>query len=258
MAVFAASYKGTAREADVVISVEMDASRLDLIRNRNSVDGEIEIAAAAISAAGKVVKGQRYRLRLRLKADTYERAQANGLRLLSEMSLPPGRYQLRVVAGNISSPSAGSVMYDLAVPDFTKDPLVMSDVSLTSASAEQVVTLMPEQPLRDVLPAPPTASREFTAGETLTVYAEVYENLRNRSAGTVDLKAELRDEAGRVLHTVMGIRSLSELRRASDAHRFIAELPVNGEPGLYVIHVEAQGQIGEQRTVSRDIQISLK
>jgi hypothetical protein len=258
MAVFAATYKGTGREASVAIAVEMDVSRLDLIRNRDSVDGEIEVVTGAISAAGKVAGGQHYRLRLTLKAETYERAEANGLRVLSEMALPPGRYQLRVVAGNTSSPEAGSVMYDLEVPDFTKGPLVMSDVSLTSASAAEAVTLIPKQPLREGPPVPPTASREFASGETLTVYAEVYDNLRNRSNDTVDLTAELRDDAGRVLQTVTENRSLSELRRAPDGRRFIAQLPLDGAPGLYVIHVEAQATDGEPRIVSRDIPIRLK
>jgi hypothetical protein len=134
----------------------------------------------------------------------------------------------------------------------------MSDVSLTSASAAEALTLIPKQPLREGPPVPPTASREFTSGDTLTVYAEVYENLRNRSIDTVDLTTELRDDAGRVLQTVTESRSLSELRRAPEGRRFIAQLPLDGAPGLYVIHVEAQATSGEPRIVSWDIPIRLR
>ena len=88
-------------------------------------------------------------------------------------------------------------MYDLEVPDFTKGPLVMSGVALTSEAAEHAVTSAPAAPLRDLLPSPPTAVREFDRGDTLTIYAEVYQNIRQRTPNTVTLTAELRGRGAR-------------------------------------------------------------
>jgi hypothetical protein len=255
MTVFAAPYRRTGRETTVAIALEMDISRLDLTASRDLLSGEIEMATTAINAAGKVFKGEQHRLRLALKPDTYTRAQANGLRLLSEMALPAGRYQLRVAAGNTGSNRAGSVMYDLDVPDFTKAPLVMSGVSLTSAAAARSLTLTPKTPLRDVFTTPLTASREFTAGDTLTTYVEVYENLRKPAAHTVDLAVTLRSDEGRVVRTITDERSLTASAGQSGGEGFLAQVPLDVDPGIYVIHVEARSTAGERPTVSRDIQI---
>ena len=73
--------------------------------------------------------GERQTATLTLKPDTYERAKARGFRVLSQANLPPGRYQMRVAAGNKAG-KAGSVVYDLEVPDFNKEPLMMSGVRL--------------------------------------------------------------------------------------------------------------------------------
>ena len=54
-----------------------------------------------------------------------------GIRMVLETALAPGRYQMRIAAGNREA-KAGSVVYDLDVPDFTKDPLIMSGVSIGS------------------------------------------------------------------------------------------------------------------------------
>jgi hypothetical protein len=257
MAVFAAAFKGTGRDANVALSIEFDASRLDLVDTGSSVDGEIDVATVAVGAGGTVHTGARQRLKLTLQPDTYERAQASGVRVLTDISLPPGRYQLRVAGGNVAG-RAGSVMYDLEVPDFTRDPLVMSGVALTAVSASRAFTAAVKDPLRDLLPAPATAARDFASGDQLAVYAEVYENLRTRAAHTVSLKAELRSDEGRVLQTVEEQRSSSELDGTSGGYGFRADVPLDVGPGIYVIHIEAQANVSQRPTVSRDIQIRVR
>jgi len=115
MAVSAAPYKGSGRDAQVLITVEMRASELGLVETQNRFNAQIEVAAAAIGATGRIVKGEFHRVGLSLTSDSYERAQRNGIRFLGELALPPGRYQLRVVAGNTGG-RAGAVSADLEVP----------------------------------------------------------------------------------------------------------------------------------------------
>lgn len=259
MAVFAAPYKSGRRgEASVTIVVEMDVERLGLMTRGGTVAGEIQVASAAIDAAGRIFDGQHHRLELALEPETWTNARENGFRVLSVVTLPAGRYQLRVAAGGVSGRDAGSVMYDLEVPDFTKGPLVMSGVSLTSDSTGRAVTSAPDAPLRDLLPSPPTAARVFDRGDTLTLYAEVYQNRRERSPNTVTLTAELRDDAGRPLQTVSEERRSTELAGQTGGYGFRAELPLDVEPGIYVIHVEARASIRNQPTVSRDVQIRVE
>jgi VWFA-related protein len=257
MGVFAAPFKGSGRDANVIVSVELDASRLGLVDTGVAVQGEIEVATAAIASTDKVYYGDRPRMRLTLRPDTYTRALGSSVRVLTQIVLPPGRYQLRIAGGNISGP-AGSVMADLEVPDFTQDGLVMSGVALTSVMAAEAFTATAKNLLSDLLPAPATAVREFARGDAIAIYAEVYENLRTRATHTVSLKAELRSDEGRVIQTVDEDRSSTDLQGASGGYGFRAELPLEVDPGIYVIHVEARANIGDQPTVTRDIQIRVK
>jgi hypothetical protein len=178
--------------------------------------------------------------------------------MVVETTLGPGRYQMRVAAGNRES-KAGSVVYDLDVPDFTKDPLVLSGVSIGSAATSRIMTLNAKTPFAATIPGNITASREFEAGDTVGIYAEAYENLKNTTPHIVDLVAELRAEGGTVVRKVSEERSSKELQGTRGGYGFAAQLPLNDvAAGIYVIHVEARANVGDRPTVSKDIQIRVR
>jgi VWFA-related protein len=257
MAVFAAPFKGDGRNAKVAVTIELDPEHLGLMRRGDTMAGEIQVAMTAVSAAGKIMPTQHQRVAMALGPDIYETARTQGLRVLSELALPAGRYQLRVAAGNVNG-QAGAVMHDLEVPDFTKGPLVMSGIAVTSDRTSKAVSAFPREPLRGILPAPPTAAREFPVGAHLTLYSEVYENSRSRGAHTVTMKALLRSSEGRLRHAVEEELSSREVQGRSGSYRLTAGIPLDVEPGLYVIHVEARGNGDGSTTVSRDVQIRVK
>jgi hypothetical protein len=177
--------------------------------------------------------------------------------VLGEIKLPPGRYQVRAALGN--GTRAGSVIYDVDVPDFSQQPLMMSGVALTSRLLATTPTLTPKNPLRDFLPAPPTTTREFSADDTIALFAEVYDNLKTAAAHTVDLTATLRADDGREIRSVSEQRSSAELTGATGGFGFRADLALEGaEPGLYVIHIEARANAGDRPVVSRDVAIRVK
>jgi hypothetical protein len=258
MSVTAAPFKGSGRDSNVAIAIELDAARLNLIKGAATLDGQVDVAAAAVNAGGKVFQGERHRLKLALKPETHETAREYGFRVLVEMSLPPGRYQLRAAAGDVNGSTAGSVIADLEVPDFTKPPIIMSGVILTSKAAAGVVTSEPKFSIGEVLPGPPTTRREFSRGDSLAAYAEVYENGRNRTPHTVSLKADLRTDEGRIVQTVSQQRSSTELQGKSGGYGFRPELSLDVDPGIYVIHLEAQANIADRPTVTRRVQIRVR
>ena len=94
------------------------------------------------------------------------------------------------------------MLYDLEVPDFSKEKFVMSGVALTSRAAAEAPTVKPKDPLADYLPGPPTTMREFTRDDTVALFAEFYENMPGAQAHMLEFKAELRAEGGRVVQTV--------------------------------------------------------
>jgi VWFA-related protein len=256
--VFAAPFKGSAPNAAIAMVVEVDVRTLDFVEKGGTFNEQVEVAFTSMNNQGKVFPGERQTATLTLKPDTYERAQARGLRVLTQANLPPGRYQMRVAAGNRTG-KAGSVVYDLEVPDFTKAPLVMSGVALTAASAGQAPTIKPKDPLGDFLPGPPTAEREFERGDLLVLFAEFYENVRGAAEHMLDFRAELRAEGGRVVQAVTDERSSTELQGTSGGYGFQARLPLEAvEPGLYVIHVEGRSRVNPDSVVSRDIQVRVR
>ena len=96
-----------------------------------------------------------------------------GLRVVSEIMLPPGRYQLRAAAAEEGAGASANVLYDLEVPDFYKQPLTMSGLAITAASAGETGTVRAKDPFNTLLPAPITAAREFTRDDTLALFAVV-------------------------------------------------------------------------------------
>jgi hypothetical protein len=132
----------------------------------------------------------------------------------------------------------------------------MSGVALTSSNADDTVTVWPgaARPLDAQLPAPITVAREFWTEETVTLYAEVYENGR-RAARTIDFKVDLRSAAGRAVSTFTAQRSSND---ANGTASFTAPIRLDGvEPGAYVLHVEARTSAGS-KTITKDIPIRVR
>ena len=86
-----------------------------------------------LEARGKAQQGRRSEVKLNLKPQTAQVMAATAVRLAPRLTLPPGRYQLRVAAKETGG-LTGSVFYDLTVPDFTKQKFDMSGVVLTAAT----------------------------------------------------------------------------------------------------------------------------
>jgi hypothetical protein len=198
--VFAAPYKLVGNRSIIALAVEIDASALDFETQTDARTGNLEVSYLATDATGTIHPGRRHSVNLSATGEASSQSVKQTVRLLSQLELPKGRYQLRIAAGNASS--AGSVVYDLDVPDFTKGPLVMSGVSLTSTAAGAVTTLKLHDPLADVLPAPFTATREFSSDDEIVLFAEVYDNRqagRNAAPGAIEFTAAITTELGQRL-----------------------------------------------------------
>ena len=256
--VFAAPFKGSSRDATVVAAVEVDASQLGLVEKDGTHVGALEVSYFSVDMKNKFYPGQTQTARLTLRPETFEQVMKTGIRTMIETTLPPGRYQMRIAAGGQQS-RAGSVVYDIDVPDFTKDQFAMSGVALGSAATARIMTMNSKTAFASALPGNITSTREFAVGDMLGVYAEVYETLKNATSHTVTLTAQLRAEGGTVVRAVSDERSSTELQGQRGGYGFSAQLPLNDvAPGLYVIHVEARANTGDRPTVSKDVQIRVR
>ena len=260
LSLFAAAYKGTAPNASVALALEMRADDFMFAERNGAFNNRVEVVFSSVDTAGTVRAGNRHVLTLELKPETLAVARQRGLRVVSEIALPPGRYQLRAAAAEEGSNRSGSVLYDLEVPDFYKAGLSMSGVSLTSAAASATPTVRPKDPLADVLPGPPATMREFERADRLGLFAEFYENMPGAPTHVVDIATTMRDADGRIVFEQREERSSTDLQGASGGYGYGLQIPLGDiAPGTYVMRVEGRSRADAAKAaIGRDVLIRIR
>jgi len=252
LAATAAVFKGPQPNGSVIVSTLIAGAALPLQEQDGVFRNHVELALVATNQSGKSFSGGRNTLDLNMKPDSAKRAMAMGFRVVSTIDLPPGRYTLRIGARENNTKKAGSVSYDLEVPDFTKEPLLMSSLALTSAASSVTPTARSKDPLQQLLPGPLSTHREFPQGDEVALFAEVYDN-RVTEPHKVDIRASLRAEGGQAVFQTAEERDSSELKGSAGGYGFATRIPLKDvAPGLYVIRVEAQSRLGDRPTVARE------
>jgi len=260
MRVFAAPIKGEAPNAVVAISIEMNVSDFTFVEANGTFNDRLELALTAVDAQGNQKGSTSHSVNVAMKPETLTRARANGIRVLTQLDVPPGRYQFRVAAAE-SGGKSGSVIADVEVPDFLKPSLAMSGLALTSTTALDGVTVSPKNPLATFLPAPLMAGREFSSSETLALFAEFYENLpANTPAHKVDVTTIIRADDGRIISQNEEEMDSGELARGRGGFGFTTRIQLGSlSPGIYVIHVQGHSRVAKpEEGVGRDIQIRVR
>lgn len=247
--VFAAPFKGTAPKASVLLGVEIRGADLKL-----AAGDKIQMSYRAVDAKGKYQGGSNDIVTLNLRPETKAAVQQAGLRTLSRVALPPGRYQLRVAVDDLNTHMVGSVLYDLDVPDFSKAPLSMSGIVLTSVSASRVPTVRPDEELRQVLPASPVGTRVFPPDDEIALFTEVYDNAAS-TPHKVDLMTTVTSDDGKVVFKTDEARDSSDIQGKSGGYGYTARVPLKDlPPGLYVLKVEARSRLGASPAADRQVQ----
>jgi VWFA-related protein len=250
--VFGAPFKGTGRNGSVLLALEIDGSALKFEERAGRYNEKLEISIVAPDEKAKVQGGDRQQFDLSLMPDTYQRVSRTGVRLLSRLEVPPGRYQIRVGAHESTGGTLAMVPYDLEVPDYANVPLGLSGVVVTSTQADYYVTPNPDPQLKEVLASPPVVSRRFTSAETLTTFVEVY-NRSSEQAHTLTLATSVLDgQDGRPVFQTKDSREAqagSKLRTDG----FTATIPLKDfRPGTYVLRVEASSS-GDKAVAFREL-----
>jgi VWFA-related protein len=269
MRLFAAAYKGTPPNAAVALAVELNIDALKFTQKNGTYNDALNLVTYVTDDNGKTRVNEKASVDLTLMPATLARAHERGFRVTSAVNLPPGRYQLRISAADAAG-VAGSVLRTLVVPDFYKQPLTMSGLTLLSASGLLAPTArVKDDPVGLLLMRPPTTAREFTRDDQLVLFAEVYENQQSAQPHMIDIGTEVRAEGGQVVFRNSEARSSSELQggglpadaRSAKAggYGYTVQIPLKDfTPGLYVVHVEGKRRDGNVPAVSRDVQIRIR
>jgi VWFA-related protein len=254
MRVYAAGFRGRDKNAAVAVVLELSAARLNLVEQDGAHRGAVDVVYAITDARKTKRPLIRQRATMALKPDTYERVSRGAIRMVSELFLPEGQYQLRVSAGGEAV--AGSVVYDLTVPDFRED-FSMSGIALTSAQARGTMTVSAVTRQATPLPWAPTTAREFESDDVLSVYGEAYENrLRPH---TVSLTMSMVDAAGRMRGRNVTESRVVEKPKQASVHTFAPTIRLSQlETGAYTLRFEMSSSIDPRRVERRDVAIRVR
>ena len=137
----------------------------------------------------------------------------------------------------------------------------MSGIALASAAGSRFPTASPDPSVnefKDVLPAPPSASREFPRNDTLAVFAEVYDN-ENKTPHRVEITATVLADDGKVVHTTSDVRKSEELQGATGGYGYTTKFPLTAfAPGRYVLRLTATSLLGKPEPVTREIEFRVQ
>ena len=119
-------------------------------------------------------------------------------------------------------------------------------VLLTSSAAGAFITPRPDAQLKELLPAPPIATRVFEPRQTIAFLAELYDN-SDRSSHAVDFAATVRAVSdGRVVFTMRDERTV-QAGSTPRTEGYKGEMALKDfAPGAYVLRVEATSRTGNQ------------
>ena len=252
MKVFATPFKGTAPNASVLLAVELRGRDLRL----NPTD-KVVVTYAMVDAGGKIRASSTTSLGMGLKPETKTRVASSGLRLLTRVDVPPGRYQVRFAAHDAGGGNVGSVLYDLDVPDFIKLPFSMSGLAVTSPSSVTEPTVRPDESLQQVMPGPPVAARSFPQNDELALFAEVYDNDAAKPH-KVDITTTVSSDEGKVMIKTDETRDSSELEGRRGGYGYAVRLPLKElPPGSYVLTVSARSRLGDTPSAERQVQFTV-
>ena len=243
LSVQAAPFKGASKEASVALTIELDGSELEFAQQQNGLFADsLEVSFFALNEDSRAQRGTRAALNLAIRPETYQRVKALGVRLNSRTAMTPGRYQLRVGARNPVSEKTGTVFYDVTVPDFTREPLMIGGLLVAAlSSGADVLTPQRDPAAEKLLGAPATTRRSFDRSDTLAWSTEIYDNVPKQPR-QFDVSARLIDESGRdVFASRDPLRNGDAGTPKWQTFGYTGRIPLKDiSPGRYLLRVEAQ------------------
>ncbi|MEZ5319368.1 MAG: VWA domain-containing protein [Vicinamibacterales bacterium] len=247
--------RGAEGQGLVQFTVEFPKDALSFEDKGNAFANRVDLSYLATDTEGNTKKTGSKILDMVLKPEGHDAAEAHGIRFATEMPLPPGRYQIRLAAKESVGARAGSIFWDVTVPDFSAERLTMSDLVLSSAMGGAAPTVHDAATLKAMLSVPPTVGRVFSLDDTLTVFSEVYD--RDTEAHDVQLKVSVQMDDGTEVWSDDQARESSTRNAERGSYAYSARVPLQDlAPGRFTLVVEATSSLGP--TAKRELQFRIE
>jgi len=187
---------------------------------------------------------------LDIPASAAPKVTPNGVRLVSRVTVHPGTYRLWVGAVQTPSGLRGSVMTEIDIPDYDRQPLAMSGIALSSTEARRIYTARTDPLLDDIFGGPPVAHREFILDSDLWLYGEIYDHRSN--GGEVTAEVTVRSPDGNVVYRTPFEEAPVQFGR-------LAQIPLKQiGVGVFVATIEARSSSPETVSATRTVAFRVK
>jgi VWFA-related protein len=174
----------------VILAAKIPGSQVAFMKKSGKHDTEFDFAWKFTDEKNHVAGGLRDTLPVHMTNDTYEEVIGSNLFYEGEITLPPGKYNLKAVVRENESGKIGTFETPIVVPDVSDTGLGLSSIVLSNEvkTSEELdrarVNRDKNSPLqvgnRSVLPS---VTRVFRTNQMLTVYLESYAGKNVAAAG---------------------------------------------------------------------------
>jgi VWFA-related protein len=250
--VSAVPFRGLPEAASVLLMLQTPPGAVKFVERNGRYEGTLEVSFVAVDDTGKVRTGEHLEVAMPLKSETYAAVNSIGLLVQSRVSLPAGRYVLRVGARDVSAERVGAVHCDLEVPDYSKLPLSMSGLVIASAESA-AANPRPDQELSKVFAdSTPSLIRDFAQRDEISALAEIYDT-KAAKPHDVDIVSTVLTEDGREVFRREEKHSTSEIPGTTGGFGYLVKVPLASfAPGSYLLRIEALSQLDVNNPVARE------
>jgi VWFA-related protein len=180
-AVDTAYFRRPDKKYTVVLAAKIPGSQLSFLKKSGKHETEFDFAWRITDAQNHIAGGLRDTLPVKMTDETFDEITSGNLLYEGEITLPPGKYNLKVVARENQGGKIGTFESPLVVPDISDQGLSLSSVvlsnevkpadSLPRARFDRDKNAPLQVGNRTVLPS---VTRVFRTNQTLSIYLESY------------------------------------------------------------------------------------
>ncbi len=251
MTAVSAPFKGANGNASVLVMLQTLPGALKFVESNGRAEGNLEVSFVAMDYQNKTRGGERLELTMPLKPETASVVDRTGLLVQSRVSLPPGRYVLRVGVRDANADKVGSVHCDVEVPDYEKLPLSMSGIVMASTQSGAVNPRPDKELGRALGDSTPSVIREFTQTDEMSMLAEIYDT-KMATPHDLDIVSTVLSEDGREVFRREEKRNTAEIGGTPGGFGYLLKVPLaNFAPGMYLLRLEVRSRIAPDTTAER-------
>jgi VWFA-related protein len=242
----AAYFRIEAKKFFIPISLVVPGSEIPFTRSSDRDRATLDIIGVVLDSEKRPVT--QIRDTVKLAIDSSSEVQKKNVQYDMGLSLPPGKYHLKLVVRENQTGRMGSFETDLEVPDLKLQRLKMSSIVLASQLQPAKKDSAANPLIRDGSEIIPNVTHVFSSAQHLRLYYEVYDPTRSNPADSspagqprtgIHLLTSVALFRGKVKVFESSMLELTELNaRDRGAGVFQLDLPLSPlKPGFYTCQV---------------------